>query len=184
MRTPIDYGVIDPVERITIALHDAAFEDTHWPRAMALIDDACQLHGSHLALVDTSLGSPEYLYSRFFSRGVVLHELERDYASRYFASDERIPRMLLLPVGCWLSNSEVHTDQEPKTTTYDEVMERFGGTKQLQVRLNGLGDSHIFWTVTRLTTQGDWRVSQLRILARLLPHVRHAVQVRQALAAT
>lgn len=183
MRMPSHYRAFDPVDRIVLALQDAALDDAHWPRAGALIDDACRTHGSHLVVADTSACSPEYLHGHCFRHGASLHALERDYALHYFATDERIARLLLLPAGSWLSNPELYTDRELVTSaTYNEFLPRLGSANQLVVRLHGLGDSHVFWTVTRLTSQGDWRASELRVLGRLLPHVRHAVRVRQALA--
>ena len=41
----------DNFDRIVTALHDAALDDTLWPTASALIDEAVGIPGSHLVIV-------------------------------------------------------------------------------------------------------------------------------------
>lgn len=172
-----------PLARIVASLHDAALDAAQWHRAMALIDDACEMHGSNLMIVGGDADAPEYRFGRRYSHGVSLHELERQYAEEYFSSDERVSRLFRMPCGCLLRNADLFTEDERRASrTYNEFLQRADAVNQLSARLAGLGGLHTIWTVTRTSRQGEWRPSHIRLLKNLLLHVRNAVQVRQALA--
>lgn len=182
-------------ERIVTTLQEAALNDSAWSRALALIDDACAMHSSHLAVVaagpgapaDTgvpaSTGVPEYLFGTWRGHGVSLDALAHEYVERYFSTDARVARLLLLPVGSLMHNDDLFTEDERSTSaTYNQFLLRWGIENQLSVRLEALDGLHILWTVSRSRAQGEWRPWQLGVLTRLLPHVGGAVRVRQALA--
>lgn len=170
-------------QRIVAALHDAALDDSAWSRAFALIDDACLTHSSHLAVVATRAGAPEYLFGTWLGHGVSLDALAREYVERYFPIDERVSRLLLMPAGSLLHNADLFTEEERATSaTYNRFLPRWGIENQVSARLAALDGSHVLWTVSRSRAQGDWRPSHLGVLARLLPHLCGAVRVRQALA--
>ena len=173
----------DPFDAIVAALHEAALNDGHWPRALALVDAACDMRGSYLAVVAVNgRGPPRLLEGRFYSHGVRRRALEQDYLA-YFAADERIPRLLLLPAGAVLANADLYTAEEQRASrTFNEHLRRWDAVNQLNVRLPGLHGRQTLWMPTRGRRQGDWRGAQLRLLRRLLPHIGQTVRVRQALA--
>ena len=168
-------------ERIVAELHEAALGHVGWPNALALIDDACQMHGSHLTIVSAEGDALRHEGGWFCRHGRLLPHLQRRYVDEYFQTDERVRRLLLLPLGCWLASADVFTAEERRTSrTYNEFLPR-GGANQLHVRLDGLDGLHIFWSVAREQSQGDWRSCDIELLRRLLQPVRNAVQVMQAL---
>ena len=190
MRIPSGYdfalaaglGGVYCFERIVAKLHEAALGEARWWRALALIDDACEMHGSHLAVVAADGDTVRYMRGWLCSHGRLLDRLERRYVDEYFQTDERIRRLLLLPVGCWLPNADIYTAGERKTSrTYNHFLPQWAGVNQLHVRLDALDGLHILWTVSRTHRQGDWRSSHIDLLKRLLQPVRNAMQVTQAL---
>ena len=175
-------------ERIVLALHDAALDDAAWPRASALIDDACAMHSNHLFVVDSrDVDGPHYLFGSWRAHGAPLEALEREYAEDFFPIDERIPRLLRMPAGSLIHNSDLYTASEQRASlTYNDFLPRYGeaqgGADQICVRLQGLDGRQIFWAATRLAAQGAWRTAHVNVLRRLLPHIRGLVRTRQALA--
>ena len=175
-------GSFNRYEGIVAAVQDAALDAARWPRASALIDDACAMHCNHLAVIATGGAAPEYRYGWFLSHGAPLPELERDYVERYFPTDERVARLLMLPSGCLLHNTAVYTERERAVSaTYNRFLPRWDGRNQWNVRLDGPDGLHVIWTATRLGSQGAWRRSHADLLKSLLLHVRHMVRVRHAL---
>lgn len=171
----------DPFDAIVAALHRAALDDAHWPQALAQIDTACGMRGSHLALVAGN-SPPRLLESWFFGHGTRSREFEQDYRG-YFKRDERVARLLLLPAGTLLANADVYTAEEQRTSaTFADFLPRWDAVDQLNVRLPTLADRHLLWMPTRCAGQGAWRPPHLRLLRRLLPHVGQAMRVRDALA--
>ena len=170
-------------ERIVAALQDAALRDAAWPRALALINDACAMHSSHLAVVAADGSAAEYLFGIWRGEGASLDALADEYAERYFATDERVPRLLLMPAGSFLHNADLFADNERATSsTYNDFLPRWDIENQLSARLPALDGLHLLWTVSRARAQGEWRSSHRGVLARLLPHIGGAVRLRQALA--
>ena len=170
-------------ERIVAALQDAALRDAAWPRALALINDACAMHSSHLAVVAAGDGAAEYLFGIWRGHGASLDALAYEYVERHFATDERVPRLLLMPAGTFLHNADLFADNERATSsTCNDFLPRWDIENQLSARLPALDGLHLIWTVSRSRAQGEWRSSHCGVLARLLPHIGGAVRVRQALA--
>ena len=170
-------------ERIVAALQDAALSDAAWPRALALVDDACGMHSSHLAVVDASRGDAAHLFGLWCGHGVSFDGLAREYAHDYFSTDERVARLLLLPAGTLLHNADIYTPEEQaRSRTCNDFLLREGLGNQFSARLAGLDGLHTVWTVTRTSAQGAWRPAHLAVLTRLLPHVGGAVRTCQALA--
>ncbi len=169
-------------ERIVAALQDAALDDCQWPRATALIDTACEMDSSHVGIF-TGPRISGYLFVLMYHQGEPMEECEREYVEDYYPRDERIPRLFHLPPGRLFPNTELYTEQELKlSATYNDFLVRWDGQNQLTVRLAGPMRSHILWSVTRKSRQGDWRSGHIALLEGLMPHVRHAICVSYALA--
>ena len=82
----------DAFERIMASLHDAMLDDSRWPAASALIDEACGLSGNRLMVGG---GPKDDVRVRFVGgnlRGQRREDLEREYLEDYHPTDERIPR--------------------------------------------------------------------------------------------
>lgn len=170
-------------ERIVATLQDAALDDAAWPRALTLIADAGGMHSSHLAVVDAGQSGPEYMFGMWRGPAGAMDTVEREYAERYFAGDERVQRLLMMPAGSLVHVTDLYTASEQSAShTYTEFLPRWSLENQISVRLDALDGLHLLWTATRASAQGEWRASQRRVLVRLLPHVRGAVRMRQALA--
>ncbi len=87
----------DAFDRIVTALHDAALDDTLWPSASALIDEAVGMAGSHLTVVSGhTRDDVELLFGDRYDHGE-LNEWGRIWARDYFSHDERLPRLSHLP---------------------------------------------------------------------------------------
>lgn len=173
----------DPYDAIVAALHEAALDDGRWPKALALVDAACGMSGSYLAVVAVGgAAPPRLLEGRFYGHGVRCGAFERDYLG-CFATDERIGRLLRLPAGTFLANADLYTAEEQQASrTFNGHLRRWDAVNQLNVRLPALKPRHTLWMPTRARRQGAWGPSQLRLLRRLLPHIGQTVRVRQALA--
>ncbi len=175
-------------ERVVLALHDAALDDAAWPRASALIDDACATHSNHLFAVDSrDVDGPRHLFGSRRAHGAPLEALAREYAEDFFPIDERMPRLLRLPAGSLIRNSDLYTASEQRASlTCNDFPPRHGaaqgGADQICVRLQGLDGRRIFRAATRLAAQGAWRTAHVNVLRRLPPHVRGLARTRQALA--
>ena len=78
-------GEREAFEHILASLHEAALDDTHWPAASALIDDALGVHGNCLVYGDAnSREDIRIYYAGFFYRGERHREWEREYFDVYF----------------------------------------------------------------------------------------------------
>ena len=174
---------LDAFDRILASLHAAALDDAHWPAASALIDDACGAVGSAL-FVGEGLGPdlPVY-FARCLSRGERRQDLEREYLQTWYRRDEAIPRFRDLPAGRLVHIPDLYTDREKKTSqVYNEGLPRVSSQQGLNVHLDGPDGLRIVWTIGNPVRGRPWHSAQLRLIEHLLPHVRHFVRVRQALA--
>ena len=60
----------DAFDRIQAALHNATLDDTHWPTASALIDEACGAKGNNLVYgAGRSADDVRIFLARFFTGG-------------------------------------------------------------------------------------------------------------------
>ena len=173
----------DNFDRIVSALHDAALDDTGWPHAFALIDEAVGTVGTHLLILSgRTQADLECLFeSSTYSDRPVLEDLE--YTQHYFSHDERVPRFLRLPDSRVVHVPTLYTAREWKTSpTPNELLRRSYGRNGLNVRLDGPEGCSIAWALADSTDPNGWGSAQLTFIERLLPHIRQFVRVRQALA--
>ena len=173
----------DKFERALASLHEAMLDDTHWPAASALIDDACGVTGNELVVAGGhSRADAKILFAGLYYHGQRHEELEREYPEFYFAQDERVPRIPQLPDSRVVHVTDLYTDRELKTSpTYNEALPRAGAQNSLNVRLDGPDGSQIVWMLADPTDSDGWSPGQIEMIERLVPHIRQFVRVRQAL---
>ena len=175
-------GDQDAFERILVSLYDAMLDDTQWPVASALIDEACGMKGSALGIGEGPKNDIRVLCVGLYYRGQRRVDLEREYLEIYYPIDERVPRVRQLPDSHLVHLTELYTAQELKTSlTYNEFMYRADGQDGLNVRLDGVEGSHITWSIADPVAPDGWGADQLTLIKGLLPHIRQFVRVRQAL---
>ena len=122
-------------------------------------------------------------FARFLERGDSRADLGREYLEVYWPHDEQVPRVRRLPHARLVHTPDLYTEDERKTSpTYNEMLPRARNQNGLLVRLDGREGLRITWHLGDPVDTGDWGSGQLRLLEAVLPHVRHFVCVRQALA--
>ena len=169
--------------RVLASLQEAALDDRHWPVASALIDDACGATGNSLVVVEGVGSNAQVFLGKLFYRGQPGDEILRDYLEHYYPRDERPPRFRRLPSNRIVHVSDLYTEQELKTSpTYNEALRRSDAQNALNARLDGPNGSRIFWSLVGPVNPGSWESGQIEIIESLMPHIRHFVRVRLALA--
>jgi len=174
----------DTFDRILATLHEAALDDTRWPAASALIDDALRTEGNSLVVgADQPGEGVRIFYAGFFYRGERNTAWERRYFDDYYPRDERIPRLRALPDSQLVHCRDLYTDEELKHSPAYNVALSVGHTQDsINVRLDGPNESRIVWVVNDPLDAGGWSSRQIEMIRRLLPHIRQYVSVLQALA--
>ena len=169
-------------DRILASLHDAMFDDFHWPATSALIDEACRARGNGLTFADGNTRGAVHIYlARLHYRGERARDLEREYFDVYYSRDERIPRLWRLPDSRVVHVTELYTDDELKTSAaYNEALPRSQMQNSLIVRLDGPCGSRITWNAGDPVDADGWSSEQIDLVRELLPHLRQYVRVRFA----
>ena len=171
-------------DRVLASLHEATLDDTHWPVASALIDDACRAKGNSLVFGRGRTEEGVQIFSaRFFRGGERLRESEREYFGVYHPVDERLPLLRLLPDSRIVRVADLYTDEELRTSpAYNEALAKGHLQNGLNVRLDGPNGSRIVWTINDPIDTDGWSSARVESIRRLLPHIRHYVSMRHALA--
>ena len=173
----------DNFDRLVASLHRATLDDAHWPEASLLIDENLGTQGNGLLVGEGPEDDVRILFTAVHYRGERREDLEREYLRYYHPWDERVPRVRKLPDGKLVHVTEMYTERELRTSrTFNEFSRRYSGQNSLNVRLDGPDGSHITWVICNPVKPGDWSSAQTDLIERLLPHIRHFVEVRQALA--
>ncbi|MCY3703417.1 MAG: LuxR C-terminal-related transcriptional regulator [Rhodospirillales bacterium] len=174
----------DAFRRAVTALNEAVLDDARWPETSGLIDEAFEVTGNILAFgSENPTSKVEIFFSKCYQRGVDRSDLEQEYFRTYHPIDEHLPRLRRLPDGKITPIVDLFTESELKTSpAYNEAYARFDIQKGLNVRLDGPGGSHIAWGIGNSVATDGWSSSQIRMVARMLPHIRQYVRVRSALA--
>ena len=173
----------DALNRIVGALHDAALDESRWPAASALIDEACRMKGNMLVFGDGQRHDAAILMARFCYRGQRDEAGEREYFRDYYPRDERVPRVRQLPDSRLVHVRSLYTEQEAKrSAAYNEALPRSHTRNSLHVRLDGPDGARIVWVLADPIGGREWSPAQTGLIRRLLPHIRQYVRVRHALA--
>ena len=170
-------------ERILTSLHEAALDDTRWPSASALIDDALGVHGNCLAFADLNSSKElQFLFVGIFFRGQRHHELEREYIEDYYSLDERVPRFGQVPDSKLYHITDLFTEEELKRSAlYNDFSNRMHAQNSINLRLDGPGGLSFCWGINDPVDDNGWSSARLDSIRRLLPHIRQYMRVRQSL---
>ena len=173
----------DKFAGILSSLHEAALDDSLWPTASGRIDKACGMLGSTLVMGrGHSQVDGDIFFARVCRHGERNEDWERAYFDDYYPLDERVPRVTQLPDSRLVRVTDLYTEQERRTSaTYNKLLPLGGYQNGLNVRLNGPEGSSIYWALADSTRRGGWGSRQIGMIESLLPHLRHFLQVRQAL---
>ena len=171
--------------RVVESLNEAMLDDARWPDTSALIDEACGAKGSILTFGDAASHRHKHRiwFARSYYRGVDRAEWQREYFRDYYAEDEHLPRLRSLPDSRIVSVVDMFTAEQLKTSRmYNEALARFEGQNGLNVRLDGPQGAHIAWGIADPVDAAGWSASRVRVIGRILPHLRQYVRVRTILA--
>ena len=174
----------DKFNRFLASMRDATFDDAHWPVASRLIDELCGLNGNNLVLGKVFPdGHRHVMLARFFYRGERRPDWERGYYENYYSRDARVPRLRALPDSQIFHVRDLYTPEELKSSpAYNDALRIGESQNGLNLRMDGPDGANILWATADPTEPDGWGAAQLRMIERLLPHIRHFVHVRQALA--
>ena len=173
----------DAFDRILASFHAAMLDESLWPATSALLDEACGMVGNTLLVGAGSKDDVEVSCAGFYYRGQRRVDLEREYLEVYHPIDEAVPRFRQLPDSQFVAMASLYTAQELKTSpAYNEAARRYRSQAGLGVRLDWPEGSHFSWLVGDPVTPEGWTAPQLALLRGVLPHLRHFVYARQALA--
>ena len=175
-------GQQDMFNRVLASLHEAALNDAYWPAASALIDEACGAMGNELVVGQGPLGNIEIIFAGLYYRGQHHGELEREYVDNYYQGDERPKRFAQLTRDRLVHVTDLYTDRELKASpTFNEILPRSSAQDSLNVLMEGLNGSHVFWMLADPCHPDGWGSDQIEMIERLLPHLRQFARVRQLL---
>ena len=169
--------------RILESLQDATLDDSRWPAAAGLIDEALGVSGNMIGYAEgCSGGDTRVFFARFCLRGQRRADLEREYFNAYFPHDERIPRLRAMTEGELVPLCRLFTEAERKTSRlYNDLLLRLNAQNSLSTRMDGPGQARMVWAIADPVSSSGWRSEQIHMIKRLLPHVQRFLQVRQAL---
>ena len=172
----------DAFDRILASLYQAMLDDTQWPAASALIDEACGMQGNALVVTEGPEDDIRTLFVGLYYRGLRHEDWERSWLETYLPTDECVPRFRQLPDSRVAHAGELYTPEELKTSlAYNEGLPRTNFQDGLRVRLDGLDGTTIAWATADPVSPNGWEFSQLAMVRGLLPHIRQFVHVQQSL---
>ena len=173
----------DAFERILASLYEAALDDARWPAATTLIEEACGAVGNFLVVGEGS-DHGRVDFARLLYRGDDRPDMAQEYFATWFPHDEAPRRRMALSDGQLAHARELYTEEELKTSAaYNEGWRRLGGQDSLTVHFGAPDELRMVWVLGDPAGGDGWRSGQIRLVERLLPHIRRSVLVRQALAA-
>ena len=170
-------------ERCLEWLHGAALDGARWPAASARIEEACGTRGSSLVVSERSGGENRIHFARLLYRGESRDDLVREYFDVHHSRDTGMRRLMDRPEGRLVHLPDLWTEEERKTSpVYNEGYRRLRARNGLKAHFDDPDGLRLVWAIAD-PVGGGWKPDRLRLLERLLPHVRQFVRVRQALAA-
>ena len=173
----------DAFERIVGLLNEAMLDDTRWPEASALLDEAFGARGSALVFGDERAeDNSRFFFTKCCFRGTDRSAWLGTYLSDYAPEDEQLPRMRALPDAKIVPLADLYSDEERrKSRAFNEFWSHHHGRHGLAVRLDGPGGAPIWWGISDPVDADGWSSSRLDMIGRVVPHVRQYVRMRSAL---
>lgn len=175
----------DPFQQLLLLIHEAALDDSLWPRAARAINEVTQAKGHFLGYGTgpERRSVEEVSFARMFFGGERIRDRVEEYASVYWRRDEAFPRLKQLPKATIRSFPDLYTDREKMTSpAFNQIHRQLHMQSGLAACLDGLGDSRIVWCLAGPDTSGVWGSTQIETVSALLPHIHQFVRVRQTLA--
>lgn len=174
----------DTFERILASLHQAALDDTHWPAASALIEEACGASCNTLTVGERHGRKVRISFNRSSFGGEEREDLGREYFEVHYPVDPGPRRLARRPVGELVRVPDLYTERERRgSRAYNEG---WGGRRRsrngVTARLDWRDGPNVVWSLGDPVAGGGWQSAHLRLVESLMSHVRHFVRVRQALA--
>lgn len=165
------------------SLYDAMLDDDSWPAASGVIDEYCGTKGNSIVTGD---GDTAREVSIFFARichnGERRDDLEQLYFDVYHETDERVPRIRVLPDSELAHVDQLYTDEEKRNSpAFNEALPKIKSRDGLSVRMDGTGGSRIVLVLGDPTDRDGWSTPRVAAVRRLLPHLRQYGLVRQLL---
>ena len=174
----------DAFERILASLYRAMLDDARWPATSALIDEACGVAGNALTVGEGTGGEHRIHYARLLSRGACRHDLAREYFELHYPHDAGMRRLMDRPQGRLVHLPDLWTEDERRTSpVYNEGWRRLEARDGVNAHFRDPDGLRLVWSLADPVGRDGWEPARLRLVERLLPHVRQFVRVRQALAA-
>ncbi|MCY3762507.1 MAG: helix-turn-helix transcriptional regulator [Gemmatimonadetes bacterium] len=174
----------DAFERSLEALYGAALDDARWPAASTLIEEAIGAAGNGLTVGEGFGNDVRAHFNRVLYRGEEREDLARVYFEVYQHQDEGLPRLWRRDVGELIHLPDLYTEEELRTSSaYNEGWRPLQARNGLITRLDWRDGVGVVWALGDPVGKDGWQSVQLRLIERLLPHVRQFVRVRHALAA-
>ncbi|MDE0005039.1 MAG: helix-turn-helix transcriptional regulator [Rhodospirillaceae bacterium] len=174
----------DAFDRILASLYRATLDEARWPATSALIEEACGAVGSGLVVGERFGGDDRIHFARFLYRGESRQDLTRQYFNVHYPHDASMRRLMGRPEGRPIHLPDLFTDEELKRSpVYNEGWRRLEARNGLYAHFANPDGLRIVWGVGDPVGRRGWESAQLRLLERLLPHIRQFVNVRQALSA-
>ena len=172
----------DAFEGIVASINEAMLDDARWPDTSAQIDEACGAKCNALVFGDCPQEDKlEVFFGKYYQHGEDRSEWGKEYFQLYHPTDERLPRLRRLPDSKIVPVKDLLTESELKASlTYNVGLPSYDMQMGLNVRLDGPGGSRIVWGIGDPVAPDGWSSSRIKVVARLLPHLRQYVRVRAA----
>ena len=170
-------------DSLLAALHEAAIDETRWPRASALIDDAFGARGNGLILGRAFEEGMDVFSARFYSGGRRRTYLERVFLDLCASAGRGLPGLEPPPADRVAPVPELLARKCAKPCrASDDGLARLGMQDGLMARIDGPNALRAIWVLADPVRAKGWDgARRLDLAERLLPHLRHFVLVRQGL---
>ena len=170
------------LERLVASVHDATLDDSGWPAASVLIDEACGSKGNFMVIGSVAEGEDvEVQFARFCYRGERSLDWEREYFHVLHPLDERVPRLRRLPDADLVPVSSLYRGRELKESPVYAAMASAETRQGLNACVRLGSAAHLIWQVADPVDAAGWSSERVAVLERLMPHLRQFARVRQAL---
>lgn len=162
------------------SFYEAAWEPSKWQNAVSNYAQLTNAVGGHLLLADRPTGK--------VMLGIISgvpDEANQEYVGHYAALDERMPRILALPLRRPAQHEILYRDGERRrSATYNEFLKKYGdGQEQAIARLSGPAGTDLVFSSVRGSRIGAYTAAELRFAVALFPHVERAVALSRHLQA-